>query len=95
MLNEIIHKTEVTIKKIEIYFSKNGLMINASETQCIFIGSGQLCCRTPEDVVIKFDGTSISPSSHVKNLGLYMDWYMSFETHVNEISKKVGNANLH
>ena len=64
-------------------------MINASKTQCNLIGSRQLCSRIPEDVIMKFDGTSISPSSHVKNLGLYMDRYMSFETHVNEISKKV------
>ncbi len=88
-LNEIINQTEVTLKKIKTYFSKNGLMINETKTQCIFIGSRQLCSRIPEDVVITFNGTNISPSTHVKNLGLYMDRYMSFETHVNEISKKV------
>ncbi len=64
-------------------------MVNATKTQCIFIGSRQLCSRIPEDVVVKFDRTNISPSTHVKNLGLYMDRYMSFETHVNEISKRV------
>ncbi len=74
---------------MKTYFSENGLMINASKTQSIFIASRQLYSRIPEDVVIKFDDTSISPSSHVKNLGLYMDRYMSFATHVSEISKKV------
>ncbi len=71
------------------YFLLNGLMINSSKTQCIFIGSRQLCSRIAEDVVVQFDGTSISPSTHVKNLGLYMDRYLTFETHISEISKKV------
>ncbi len=87
-LDEIIYQTEDILEKIETYFLKNGLMVNAAKTQCIFIGSRHLCSRIPEDVVVKFDGTNISPSTHVKNLGLYMDRYMSFETHVNEISKK-------
>ncbi len=64
-------------------------MKNASKTQCIFNGSRQLCSRIPEGVLEKLDGTSVSLSSHVKNLGLCMDRYMSFETHVSEISKKV------
>ncbi|RUM30450.1 MAG: hypothetical protein DSY42_04590 [Aquifex sp.] len=88
-LNEIIHQTEETLKKIKTYFSKNGLMVNATKTQCIFIGSRQLCSHIPEDVVVKFDGTNISPSIHIKNLGLHMDRYMSFDAHINEISKKV------
>ncbi len=95
-LNEIIHQTELTLKTIKTYFSENGLMVNESKTQCIFIGSRQLCSRIPEDVVLNFDGTNISPSTHGKNLGLYMDRYMSFETHVNEISKKSnGHVNIY
>ncbi len=64
-------------------------MVNALKTQCIFIGSRQLCSRIPEHVVVNFDGTNISPSRQVKNLGLYMDQFMSFDIHVNEISKKI------
>lgn len=88
-LNEIIKQTEDTLRKLKSYFYKNGLMINATKTQFIFIGSRQLCSRIPEQVTLNFDGTTISPSTHVKNLGLSMDRYMSFETHANEISKKV------
>ncbi len=31
----------------------------------------------------------ITPSKHVKNLGVYMDQYMSFEVHIHEIHKNV------
>ena len=30
----------------------------------------------------------MKPSIHVKNLGVYLDQYMSFERHVDEIYKK-------
>ncbi len=42
----------------------------------------------PENVKINFDDTSICPSTHVNNLGLHMDWYMTFDKHVNELNKK-------
>ena len=64
-------------------------MINASKTQCIFIGSRQLISQIPGNITINFDGTSISPSAHVKNLGLHLDRYMMFDTHINELTKKV------
>ncbi len=51
-------------------------------------GSRQLCSRIPEHVVIKLYGTNITPSTYVKNLSLHMHRFMSFDTHVNEISKK-------
>ena len=64
-------------------------MVNPSKTQCIFIGSRQLLSHIPEDIVVQFDGTSIRPSTHVNNLGLYMDRYMQFDTNINELTKKV------
>ena len=39
--------------------------------------------------VINFNDTSIYRTHTVKNLGLYMDSYMLFDKHVNEITKKV------
>ncbi len=54
-----------------------------------FIGNKQLLSRIPDDIVINFNDTNISPTHTVKNLGLYMDSYMLFDKHVNEITKKV------
>ncbi len=42
----------------------------------------------PENVKIHFDGTSICRSTHVNNLGLHLDPYMTFDKHVNELTKK-------
>ncbi len=54
-------------------------MVNATKTQCIFIGSRQLCSCMSEHVVVNYDDTNISPSTHVKNLALYVDRFMSFD----------------
>ncbi len=64
-------------------------MINPNKTQCIFIGNRQLLSRIPDSTTIKFAGNTITPSNHVKNLGLYIDGYMTFDVHINELNKKV------
>ena len=43
----------------------------------------------PEDTAVTFHNTKIYPSSHVKNLGVHIDKYMTFDTHIHEMSKKV------
>ncbi len=43
----------------------------------------------PENTTLKFHETAVKPCSSVKNLGVHIDSYMTFETHVNEVGKKV------
>ncbi len=71
-------------------------MLNSNKTQCIFIGTRQLLSYIPFDIVIKIDRDTIIPSSHVKNLGLYIDRFMLFDKHINELSKKsCGHTYVH
>ena len=63
-------------------------MINTAKTQIIFIGSRQNIGRIPDDVKIRFNGSEISPSKHVKNLGVHFDNFMTFDRHIDETSKK-------
>ncbi len=63
-------------------------MLNSNKTQCIFIGTKQLLSYIPSDIVFKIDRDTIIPSSHVKNIGLYIDRFMLFDN-VNELSKKI------
>jgi len=64
-------------------------LLNAKKTQCIFIGTHQYVNRIPEDIRINCDNESIIPSYHVKNLGLHMDRFMSFNIHIDELCKRV------
>ena len=65
------------------------LQVNEAKTQCIFIGSRQYIARIPKDSKIKFGSKFICPSSSVKNLGVHMDQYLSYDVHINEITKKI------
>ncbi len=76
------------MNKIKSYFNKNGLLLNEEKTQCIFIGSRTLLLRIPNNTVIYFNNTQIKPSDSVKNLDLYFDKHMLFDTHITELTKK-------
>ncbi len=88
-LNILIYNAELTLKTARPYFLKNGLKLNANKTQCIFLGMRKIIPKIPDNTTLKFHDTTIKPSSSVKNLGVHFDNYLTFETHVNEMSKKV------
>ncbi len=87
-MGTLIKNAETTLTKAREYFLENGLIVNPTKTQCIFIGIRQLLSHIPENVKIHFDDTSICPSTHVNNLGLHLDRYMTFDKHVNDLTKK-------
>ena len=88
-LGNMIKKAENTLVKAKYYFDKNGLLINPNKTQFIFVGSRQNISRIPENTMICFDDINIAPSLSVKNLGVHMDRYMSFDIHVDQLHRKV------
>ena len=88
-LNDMIRKAENILVKAKQYFDMNGLLINPRKTQVIFIGSRHNIAGIPNNITISFDGNSITPSLNVKNLGIYIDRYMTFDIHIDNLHKKV------
>ena len=89
----MVTKAEDVLTKAKGYFDKNGLLINPRKTQSRFVGSRQYIASLPDDLRLNFDGTEITPSLSVKNLGVYMDRFMAFDVHVEEMRKK-GNGHF-
>ena len=85
----IIANAEKVLMKAKRYFDQNGLLINPGKTQFIIIGSRQNIAKIPENIQINYDNNKIVPSVSVKNLGIYIDRFMTFEVHVEEVRKKV------
>ncbi len=94
-LNFIIRNTESTLLRLKSCFLRNGLLLNPDKTQSIFIGNRQLLSLIPPDTRIFFDGDSIHQSTHVKNLGVYMDRYMTFDVHISELNMKMIGTLMH
>ena len=88
-LEDLIRKGEETLSKAKRYFNSNGLLLNTKKTQCMFIGSRGLISQIPPNTTLRVDGATIIPSSSLKNLGIYFDQHMTFDSHVNKISGKI------
>ena len=85
---KLVKDAELTQSYVKKYFDKYGLMVNASKTQIIFIGSRQNIAKIPKAIKIQFNNKVISPSLYVKNLGVYFDRFMTLEHHIDKTDKK-------
>ena len=56
--------------------------------QCMFIGSRHNIAKIPDHLRISFDGNEIIPANTIKNLGVHIDGFMTFDTHMQEMRKK-------
>ena len=87
-LDRLIENTEQTIERAMNYFSENGLKINSDKTQFIFFGSKRNLDRIPENLTLKIGTSDVSPCSSVKNLGVFMDSLLTFDTHITNLCNK-------
>ncbi len=88
-LDDLIYRSEETLKLAKTYFNNNGLMLNTKKTQCMFIGTRGLLSKIPPNTHLKMNGNEIVPCSSLKNLGIYFDNHLLFDKHITEISEKV------
>lgn len=88
-IQDLVHRGEVALSQAKAYFHMNGLLLNTTKTQCMFVGSRGLISQIPPDTCLQVDHTNILPSSSLKNLGVYFDSHMTFNTHINKINKKI------
>ncbi len=88
-IHDLVHRGEVALSQAKRYFNSNGLLLNTTKTQCMFVGSKGVISQIPPNTCLQVDDTNILPSNSLKNLGIYFDSHMTFNTHVNKISKKI------
>ena len=87
-IHDLVQQTERTVERANRYFSENGLKVNADKTKFMFVGSRQYISRIPNDLEIRVGSSNIKPSTEVKNLGVIMDQFLSFEEHIREMCFK-------
>ena len=88
-IDHLITRAKLTLSNAKAYFLRSGLLLNSSKTQFIFIGTRQLLSNIPEDMTINFDGNNLPISKCVKILGVYFDNHVTFDTHIQQLNKKV------
>ncbi len=60
----------------------------------IFIGIRKLLSLIPPNTHLVVDGNVITPSTSVKNLSIYFDNHLSFDTHITKLVKKITHGTI-
>lgn len=87
-LGNLVSQMEDTMDRVNTYFSKNGLKLNSNKTQFLIVASRQYIDQIPEDLVVRVGTSYLKVNHHVRNLGLDMDRYLTFDVHIDNICKK-------
>ena len=87
-VDDIGEKLTADMGKVPVWMEENRLTLNASKTKAMLFGSHfKLCKATPLNVFIRDTPVEIVPS--FKYLGLHFDQYLSWNLHVDQITKSV------
>ena len=87
---ETIVNTE--LKEVVKWLRLNKLSLNAAKTELIFFRSN----RHPlnyDNISIKLNGIKLVPVDYIKYLGMYLDKFLDWNQHINELGKKLSRAN--
>ena len=74
--------------------AKNSLLINPDKTKLIIVATTQLTKRLP-DLTLSLLGKTIRPISGAKNLGVFIDNGLNYNTHIIKTSSSCINQLLH
>ena len=90
-------KTIETIMNTELKFASlwlklNKLSLNTDKTELIFFHSKQHKLNY-ENISIKLNGKKLEPVDKIKYLGMYIDKYLSWNFHIQQLSHKLSRAN--
>ena len=69
------------LTNISKWCAKNSLLINPDKTKLVVVRSAQLIKRLPH-ISLSLLGKTISPGSVTKDLGVYIDHYLTYDVHV-------------
>ena len=81
-----LSKFEACLRDIKSWMTSNYLLLNADKTELIILGPKHLRDKLA-DGNFTLDGTIVTPRVTVKNLGVTFDQDMSFQCHIQQITK--------
>ena len=78
------------LRNISKWCAKNSLLINPEKTKLVVVGSAQLIKRLPH-ISLSLLGKTILPVSFVKDLGVYIDQYLTYDVHITKTASSCMN----
>ena len=83
----LISSMERNLTQLAHWFGKNGMKINAQQTQLIALGTRQNLRQVPT-ISIKFMGATVSGSLMVRNQAVVFDQCMTFTAHTDDVVRR-------
>jgi hypothetical protein len=74
-------------RAVQEWFTQNGLCLNPAKSEVMFMGTRSRVAEANRLESVSITGSSIKPADSIKNLGVYLDTNLSFDTQVNNICK--------
>ena len=80
------------LKLASQWMKLNKLSLNTDKTELIFFHSRYKSLNS-NHLSIKLDNVKLYPIDHVKYLGMFLDNHLSWDYHINQLGKKLSQAN--
>ena len=86
-LQRLVTIMEEALSNVFQWFCSNGMKVNAAKTQMLVLGTPAMLRDMPS-VSINFCGAVVPDSKTVKNLGVTMDSHLTYQAHVDVMTRK-------
>ena len=86
-VEEIERCVNIDLDRIRMWLAASKLTLNTTKTQFLLIGSRQRPSTLERNPIIEINKFLIKHVSNSKSLGVHIDGNLSWECHINEISK--------
>ena len=93
-LSSAVSTMNLNLDHVSGWAKKHGIIINPAKSQAIVIGGQKLMSTINKSSLpaLKINGNIIEYSKTVKNLGIIIDEFLSWQAHTNQISRRIFNG---